>query len=744
MASKSQQYINNLSSEKKSVISIIVEKCKENGITSPIFQSALCAIVSKESDFKPKVESSYSNTSANNIRKIFGSRFDNYTDEQIDTIKQNDVEFFSIVYGNMNDNGPPSTKDGWKYRGRGFNQLTFKSNYRLIGKMIGLNLVDNPELMEKTDVAAKALIAYYINVFDKFPSSGLSQFGVVKQSDPIKTMNSLPDLATAVRVLYQCTAGVYKKRNGLPIALYYEKDAYMGGDGDIVFPNDDLGGFTKARNRAKHFYKMITGMNAPQDDNKNNDIKNEQQTEDEYQEDKQVSIVDDDNNKDNSDLEITTPGLTNILKPKIRVEPIHFNVSSESENYKKEIVSNLGWFPFVWYKNYQIVEKDIYYLCIYNDGFIPKLKMIFKDTMGYMLDNDFPLDDSKIKIFLSSRTLNIRHILLEFKITNFSVYGDRYSIIGTLNVNGLYIKQYMSYRNMSSFDVLKNICNDIGLGFNSNISSTNDKMNWINPGKTNIEFIRDVLTHSYISDNTFVYGYIDYYYNFNFVDIEKELRRDISGDHGVDTSGLTSNITGDDERIYRIELTNDKSHVESDRYISNIKYINNSTSVSLKSGYVNLAKYYNTTKKELLFFGIDSITNDDDTKIELKGSDDEYFYNNNRKSIYLGKMDTDNVHINYLYSEIHNIKNIDELRKVGIRVILPNPNYNLYKFQKVRLIISGDIDTPMSDMINKRLSGEWLITDIKIIYKNSNIYQDITLVKRELENPKDNPKLSAV
>ena len=53
--------------------------------------------------------------------------------------------------------------DGWKYRGRSLIQTTFLDNYRATGSGIKLDLVSQPELLEKDEHAARAAAWFFVS-----------------------------------------------------------------------------------------------------------------------------------------------------------------------------------------------------------------------------------------------------------------------------------------------------------------------------------------------------------------------------------------------------------------------------------------------------------------------------------------------------------------------------------------------------------------------------------------------------
>ena len=67
----------------------------------------------------------------------------------------------NCVYANRNGNGGPASGDGWRYRGRGYLQITGRANYRQIGELIGMDLERRPEQLEDHDAAAAAAALYW-------------------------------------------------------------------------------------------------------------------------------------------------------------------------------------------------------------------------------------------------------------------------------------------------------------------------------------------------------------------------------------------------------------------------------------------------------------------------------------------------------------------------------------------------------------------------------------------------------
>lgn len=138
---------------------LIASELNKDGISNKNLVIGILSNNGKESNFIPQEEKSYRNTSAARIRSIFPTATKGLSDTQIDTLKKDDVKFFALVYGGKFGND--TDKDGFKFRGRGFNQLTFRANYTHYGKLIGIDLEAKPELLNDPRIAAMVCAAFF-------------------------------------------------------------------------------------------------------------------------------------------------------------------------------------------------------------------------------------------------------------------------------------------------------------------------------------------------------------------------------------------------------------------------------------------------------------------------------------------------------------------------------------------------------------------------------------------------------
>jgi putative chitinase len=80
--------------------------------------------------------------------------------------------------------GNTKAGDGAKYKGRGFIQITGKANYASAGRALGMDLVNNPELAAKPDVAAKIAVWYWQNRVTPYVQNFADTRSVTKRINP--------------------------------------------------------------------------------------------------------------------------------------------------------------------------------------------------------------------------------------------------------------------------------------------------------------------------------------------------------------------------------------------------------------------------------------------------------------------------------------------------------------------------------------------------------------------------------
>ena len=127
-----------------SVIAQIPETAKKFNITNSLRLAHFLAQCGHESGGFKAIQENL-NYSAKGLVGTFRKYFIN--EDAAGPYAKNPQKIASKVYGGRMGNGPESTGEGYKFRGRGYIQLTGKDNYTNFAKFIGEDTVANPDLV---------------------------------------------------------------------------------------------------------------------------------------------------------------------------------------------------------------------------------------------------------------------------------------------------------------------------------------------------------------------------------------------------------------------------------------------------------------------------------------------------------------------------------------------------------------------------------------------------------------------
>lgn len=137
----------------------MLEVVQKYNITQPLRLSHFLSQIAHESgNFQFMVENL--NYSADGLLKVFPKYFKDRATADKYARKQEMIG--SRVYGGRMGNGDEASKEGFKFRGRGYLQLTGKDNYKSFSTFIGEDCVANPDL-----VATKYPMESAVWFFDK-------------------------------------------------------------------------------------------------------------------------------------------------------------------------------------------------------------------------------------------------------------------------------------------------------------------------------------------------------------------------------------------------------------------------------------------------------------------------------------------------------------------------------------------------------------------------------------------------
>jgi len=175
----------------QAVIDQIPQAAAKFGITTNLRLAHFLAQCALESmNFTAIVENL--NYSGQRLLQVFPKYFKNV---DVNAYAKNPQKIGSRVYANRMGNGDEASGDGFKYRGRGYIQLTGKNNYQSFTDHIGEDCVANPDLVATKYPLASAGFFFSSNNIWAICDQGASDAIVSKVSTRVNGANPAHGLA---------------------------------------------------------------------------------------------------------------------------------------------------------------------------------------------------------------------------------------------------------------------------------------------------------------------------------------------------------------------------------------------------------------------------------------------------------------------------------------------------------------------------------------------------------------------
>lgn len=121
-------------------------------------QAAFLAQLAYESELFAVIEEDM-NYRADRLLAVFPNHF---TQQEAEAYAHKPQMIANRVYAGRYGNGDESSGDGWKFRGRGLIQTTFRDNYAALVQPLGVDFLADPDALFEPDLAARSAGHYWL------------------------------------------------------------------------------------------------------------------------------------------------------------------------------------------------------------------------------------------------------------------------------------------------------------------------------------------------------------------------------------------------------------------------------------------------------------------------------------------------------------------------------------------------------------------------------------------------------
>lgn len=418
-----------------------------------------------------------------------------------------------------------------------------------------------------------------------------------------------------------------------------------------------------------------------------------------------------------------------VVDPRIGVDPLYMEdqESAKADRQRNPAVPDWStveqsaragaWVPIVAVRSIMFQGDDLRQMTLSVTGRVPRLSVTVRDTLQKFAVN-FPLDGDVVSVYLRPPDKdNQRPVRIDFDIVSVrsSPTTQTYTFTGVMKVPGMFGEVCRSFGRNTSFEHLADVAEELGLGFASNVTRTDDAMTRVCPYETYETFVRETVAGSYLDDDSFFTWYVDPYYYLTLVEVNRQFSladetEDVNLSYAAPFAGVNGFEGAPDTIKGSLVLTNMAERAGMNNFIESFSLENSSAGVWINNGYRRTAQYYDVTADapEYVTSFVEPLTTAgaENDFILLRGRPDEDRYKRLVKYKWLGRQHAEsvggNVHDNYLFAHLLNHQNMAELGKTVLKVNLAGMNFYVQRYSRVPVLIYNPSSNPKNSALLKQ------------------------------------------
>jgi len=446
-----------------------------------------------------------------------------------------------------------------------------------------------------------------------------------------------------------------------------------------------------------------------------------------------------------------------VVKPTIKPDPISFpndekgdkKIAQEYTDYMGDTTKMFAFMPLVEInKGYRVNPSNLMGFKLSFNSFMPTVWVKVADPNNELKSKYYPTDGSIMSVYIApvGDDGTYKPVRMDFIITSvsetssipgtvLSQTASEFTISGQINVPELFYNKN-SYESGTSWEAIKSIAEQTGMGFASNVENTKDSQVWLNNYDSIRNFIEYIAEHSYLDDESFFVSYIDPYYNINLVEVSRLFSQipenetcwaftTASYEESDSDAMAEMDTVPEDEQVmsewngrkhkWWYELNNSKYLSGWTPYFDNY-YERNSSSTSIFDGYVKHIISWDWMNRENVECPL-SIDNPGTegmlplNKGHIIDGEPSELSKNMASWDFVG-ITNDHMNPEYYFAEAHNKMNLSDMEKFGLDIEMSSVNPAVTLFSRIKVIVFEKNDIAQAGLVeNPDMTADSEITN---------------------------------